>query len=291
MPQWLTVLIIGTLVGIVPGLFGVGGGFITVPALHVFAGVPLNFCVGLSSPQPLGPVTTSLLHRREAGTLRWQLALTMFGGTVLGLLFGIEFLEWATKRAGDWHLLGRTIPGTKVILPVANLTLLLSLAALVSWEYRQSRHGADEPTRGWLDDLYLPPYVRLSELDNRPTSLTLLSLIALFVGFLNGGIGMGGAIVMVPSLVYLVGVPTHGAVNATLAVSWLNSIVGTVRHSWLGNVDLALLCLLLVGGGVGARIGSVINQRLSGRRLRGYFSLLIVSAAGLVIYELASLFR
>lgn len=286
MPQWLTVLIIGTLVGIIPGLFGVGGGFLTVPMLHVFAGVPLNLCVGLSSSQALGPVTTGMLHRHELGKLQWRLALIMLGGTVVGLLGGIEFMEWATKAAGVYHLAGREVQGTKIILPVANFVLLVSLAAIVAWEFRHSRHGSGEPERGWLDHLYLPPYVTLPELDGRPASLTLLSLIALVIGFFNGGLGMGGAVVMVPALVYLVGIHTHRAVTATLVLSWLNSIVGTVRHAWLDNIDLELVCLLLAGGGIGAKLGSLLNERLSGRRLRGYFSLLILTGAWLVAFDI-----
>jgi uncharacterized membrane protein YfcA len=290
MPDWLIVLIIGTVVGIIPGLFGVGGGFLTVPLLHVFAGVPLHLCVGLSSSQALGPVTTGMLHRHELGKLEWRIGLIMIGGTIVGLLFGIEFLEWATKSAGMWHLWGRDIPGTKIIIPLTNLALLVSLSALVAWEYHHNRSGDAELERGWLDHLYLPPYVVLPELNGRRASITLLQSIAMVIGFFNGGLGMGGAIVMMPALVYLVGVDTHRAVTATLVVSWLNSIVGTVRHAWLGNIDLWLVCLLLVGGGVGAKFGSWLNDRLSGRSLRGYFSLLILASAGLVAWEIAVLF-
>jgi len=290
MSEWFIVLIIGTLVGIIPGLFGVGGGFLTVPALHVFAGVPLNLCVGLSSSQALGPVTTGMLHRHEAGGLQWRLSVIMFGGTIVGLLGGIEFMEWATKSAGAWQLLGREIAGTRIILPLTNLALLLSLASIVAWEYRRSRHSSGEPDRGWLDHFYLPPYVTLPELDGRRASLTLLSLIARVIGFFNGGLGRGGAVAMVPALVYLVGVNTHRAVTATLVLSWLNSIVGTVRHAWLDNIDLGLVCLLLAGGGVGAKLGSWLNERLSGRRLRGYFSLLILSGAAIVAFDIARLF-
>ncbi|MBL8827636.1 MAG: sulfite exporter TauE/SafE family protein [Planctomycetaceae bacterium] len=289
MPDWLIVLLIGTLVGIIPGLFGVGGGFLTVPLLHVFAGVPLHLCVGVSSSQALGPVTTGMLHRHALGKLEWRIGLIMIGGTVVGLLLGIEFLEWATKSAGVWHVFGRDLPGTRIIIPCTNLALLLSLSALVAWEYRHNRTGSGEPERGWLDDWHLPPYVSLPELQGRRASITLLQTIALGIGFLNGGLGMGGAIVMMPALVYLVGVDTHRAITATLVVSWLNSIVGTLRHAWLGNVDLELVCWLLVGGGVGAKFGSWLHDQLSGRHLRGYFSLLILASAGLVAWEIATI--
>lgn len=290
MPEWLIVLIIGTVVGVIPGLFGVGGGFLTVPLLHVWAGVPLHLCVGLSSSQALGPVTTGMLHRHAQGQLQWRIGLIMIGGTIIGLLAGIEFLEWATKVDATWHLFGRDLPRTKIIIPLTNLALLVSLSALVAWEYHYSRHRLGELERGWLDNWYLPPYITLPELHGRRASLSLLQLIALIIGFFNGGLGMGGAIVMMPALVYLVGVDTHRAITATLVVSWLNSIVGAARHAWLGNIDLWQVCLLLIGGGVGAKLGSILGDRLSGRSLRGYFSLLILGSAALVLWEILALF-
>jgi len=76
-----------------------------------------------------------------------------------------------------------------------------------------------------------------------------------------------------------VGVPTHRAVTVSLAITFMTGACGTIGHGVRGNISLPLVCLLLVGGVFGAKLGSLIGEKLSGRRLRGCFSLLLVAVA------------
>ncbi len=85
------------------------------------------------------------------------------------------------------------------------------------------------------------------------------------------------------------GVQTHRAIAAALAHSWLAGIGATCGHAYHQNIDLGLVCLLLVGGGIGAKVGSLIGERLSGHRLRGYFSLVIAAAILMVVWHLFDL--
>src|SRR5688572_5697424 len=84
---------IGAVVGILPRLFGVGGGFLMVPLLNVFAGVPMHVAIGSCACTSLGSVTTGMLHRRAAGPLPWRLSLVMLPATLVGLEAGIMVLE------------------------------------------------------------------------------------------------------------------------------------------------------------------------------------------------------
>src|SRR5205814_3545 len=135
-----------------------------------------------------------------------------------------------------------------------------------------------------------PTSVYLPEINGRRASLVVLTLLGAVVGFLNGGFGMGGALLLVPGLVFLVGLSTHRAVAATLVSSFLAGFFSAGGHAATGNVDLQLVCWLLAGGTVGSQIGSILAQRLSGRRLRGYFALVILGSTGLIVYRLYELF-
>lgn len=287
--QALLVLLIGALVGVLPGLFGVGGGFISVPALHLLAGVPLNLAVGSVACQGLGPVTTGLMHRLQMGRLPLKMPLTMLGGTLAGLVLGLRFLEWAKSPNQSWTVAGHEVPRLEFSLLVCYLVLLLLLSGIIAAEWYFTRHLAPRKRRGWLEHWRIAPLASFSEMEGRSVSLPVLAMLGIFVGFLSGGLGMGGAIVLVPALVFLIGVQTHRAISVTLVLFWFNAMGATVGHALHDNIDLPLVCLLLLGGTVGAKIGSQIAERISGRRLRGYLALVIFTSAILIALRLSSM--
>jgi uncharacterized protein len=280
---------IGALVGILPGLFGVGGGFLMVPLLNVFAGVPMHVAIGSCACTSLGSVTTGMLHRRSRGPLPWRLPLVMLPATMVGLEAGIVVLEWTKRSTARWTIAGREVPLVETTQLVCYLGIMLVLAAVVALETYYAREIDEHARRGWLEGVRLPPYVRLPEIDGRRGSLVVVSLLGLVVGVLNGGFGMGGAILLVPGLVFLVGVPTHRAVAVTLVSSFLAGFVASGSHAARGNVDLVLTCWLLLGATLGARIGSSIAARLTGRRLRRYFALVILASTSIILWRLYAL--
>lgn len=302
--QAAVILAIGTAVGLLAGVLGVGGAFVLVPAMHLWAGVPLPLAVGCSVAQALGTYTTSILHRWQAGRLRVHLALVMWGGTLVGLLLGLGFLEWTKELAAA---AGNATPALDsapapaaaaaalaaarqdTILLWAYLGLLVVIEAVVVAEWWATRGRPQAPRRGWLEGWRVPPLARLPELDGRPFSIPLVAALAVVVGFLTGSLGAGGAILLIPALVFLVGVPTQQAITVTLVLSWLNCLGAAVGHGWHANVDLRIVALLLVGGTVGAKLGAVLGERMHGRRLRGYFSLVILAGMAMVAWRLAAL--
>jgi uncharacterized membrane protein YfcA len=278
----LTVLVIGTLVGVLPGLFGVGGAFVTVPALNMLAGIPLDMAIGSAACQVLGPATTGILHRQGAGDLEIKMPSVMIGGTVVGLWLGMKFVDWAGDPTDVWQLFGRTVPRLESIMMFCYFALLVSLTLVVAldWHYRRLRPPAS--STGKLANLKLPPLGDFPELGGRAFSIPVLTTLGTIVGFLNGGMGMGGAIVLIPSLVSLVGVPLHRAITVSLVLSWMGAIGATWGHALAGRIDLWLVSLLLVGGTIGAKIGSEIGGRLGGERLKAYFALVILVVAVVV---------
>jgi uncharacterized membrane protein YfcA len=282
------ILLIGTVVGLLPGLFGVGGAFLMVPALNLLAGVPLDTAIGSSACQVLGPATTGVLHRRAAATLYLQLPLTMLGGTVVGVWLGMLFVDWAGQSHEMIVLNGRSVPRLESVMMLGYFLLLLSLAAVVTWEaWHLRRRGGSH--RGRWERLRLPPMGQFAELDGRSFSIPILTVLATLVGFLNSGLGMGGGILLMPALVSLVGVSPHRAISVSLMLTWLGGLGTTWGHALHDRVDLGLVCLLLVGGTLGAKLGSMIADRLGGERLRAYFAWLILLVALVIGGRLADL--
>lgn len=283
------VLILGAVVGLLPGLFGVGGAFLMVPALNLLADVPLDVAIGSSACQVLGPATTGVLHRRAAGTLYLQLPLTMLGGTIAGVWLGMQFVTWAGQSHEMMRINGRSVPRLETVMMTGYFLLLVFLAAIVAWQTWQHAQHAGRLHRGHWEGVPLPPRGRFEELDGRSFSITILSLLATLVGFLNSGLGMGGGILLIPALISLVGLTPHRAVNVSLALSWLGSIGATWGHALNGRVDLRLVCLLLLGGTLGAKLGSSLADRLGGERLRSWFGLVILLTALVVGAKLVHL--
>jgi uncharacterized membrane protein YfcA len=272
------ILLIGTVVGLLPGLFGVGGAFLMVPALNLLAGVPLDTAISSSACQVLGPATTGVLHRRAAGKLYLQLPLTMLGGTFVGVWLGMLFVDWAGQSHDTIVLNGHSVPRMETVMMFGYFVLLLSLAGVVAWETWHARRRGG-PHRGHWAGLRLPPMGQFAELDGRWFSIPVLTVLATLVGFLNSGLGMGGGILLVPALVSLVGVSPHRAMSVSLVLTWLGGVGTTWGHALNHRVDLGLVCLLLVGGTLGAKLGSMIADRLGAERLRAYFAWLILLVA------------
>lgn len=288
-PQLLWTAVAGLGVGFIAGVFGLGGGFLIVPVLHVLLGIDIRFAVGAAACQVLGPATTSLLARRPQ-LAHFQLPLIVSGGQIVGTVLGAAVLAWSAKEGKEG---GETIAGTAVplmdgLVLILYLVILLSIGSFALWESGGDRRN--KIRRGWLASWSLPPYCILPEFDHRPVSIPLLAWFGLAIGFTAGLLGLSGGMLLLPSLIYLWGLRTHDAIRAALTMVWIGAIPNTVAHAWNGDINLKLVMALLVGGTLGARLGSEFAEKLAGVQLRRRFGWLVLGAAGIVIYRLAILF-
>ncbi len=278
----LTTVLAGTGIGIVSGLFGIGGGFLIVPVLSALYGFRLAW-IGTASCQALGQATTGLMTRG----IDWQqlqLPLIVSGGLLTGVWFGSRLLTLAN---GD--LTTGTIEAESIVLGA--YTVLLSVVGLLAlWETHRSRQGRPF-RRGWLARWPLPPYTQISQLNRSKTSIVVLAWFGLAVGFLAGLLGLSGGLIMLPGLIYCIGLGTHQAVAVTLVVVWLVASQAAMLHAWSGRVELVPAMALLAGGSVGARIGSQLSVKLGGHSLRKHFGYLLLGTAALTLAQLAGLIR
>ncbi len=273
-------------VGFLSGVFGVGGGFLLVPVLNIVLKIPMELAVGSGACQVLGPATTSILARR-INREHWRLPLTIAGGLFVGVFSGARLLQSA-KQHGNVTVLQRTIPLAELTVLTVYFVLLTLLGCFALWEVHRYRQGR-ELKKGWLASWRIPPCVEFPALNHRILSITTLSFFGLIVGFLAGLLGMSGGLILLPGLIYLLGLRTHTSILSSLVIVWIVAAQSTVAHAWLGNIDISLVIALLLGGTFGARLGSELGIKLGGRQLRHGFGWLLLLTALLIAGRLSKL--
>ncbi len=280
-------LLIGAGIGVLTGLFGVGGGFLITPILNIVLGVPMPIAVGTGALQILGVTTSGLYARRKEAKTDYKMAIMLFGGNFVGVSLGADALT-ALGRMGQWTIRGQDVAAVDVVILFVFLVLLSAITLYLIYDSR--RKGADGEDRpGWLSKVRLPPYTAFQTLGQGRLSIIALTTMGLVLGFLTGLLGIGGGVILVPALLYLVGMPMHSVSATSLAMVWLTSFLATITHARLGNTDLALAIPLLVGGTIGVQFGASLCIRLRAQVLQRYFSLVVLAAALIVAIKLAGI--
>lgn len=280
----------GLAVGFLSGVFGLGGGFLIVPVLHVFLGIPIRLAVGAAACQVLGPSTTSLLARRTEAS-HFRLPLVVAGGQAVGTVIGATVLHRAGNFGPDGlvELFGYTVPLVDIVVLSFYLLVLAGIGLFALWESRVGRmKPSDEGS--WLMRLRFPPYCEFSDCGNGTVSIPLLAWFGTVIGFVSGLLGISGGLLLLPGLIYLWGMPTQLAIRNSLVMVWIGAIPATITHAMHGNVDLRLVMALLIGGTIGAQLGTEFGQRASGIHLRRQFGWLLLATAAIVACRLVSLF-
>ncbi len=281
-------LLIGGGVGVLTGLFGVGGGFLITPLLNVLLGVPMPIAVGTGTLQILGTTTAGLYRRKADGLVDYKMAIVQFGGSAVGVRLGDAVMQ-ALKGMDDLTIAGQTVDAAEFVIQAVFVVLLSAITAWL-W-YDTARSGAGNGTRtGLFARLRIPPYTRFPSLGETPMSIPVMAYFGVFLGFLTGLMGIGGGVVMVPALLYLVGMRAHASAATSLAMVWLSSFVGVIAKVSSGDASLPLVVPLLLGGTIGLQAGVSICNRMSARRLKRYFALVVLAATLLVASKAISLF-
>ncbi len=273
----------GFFVGGLAGMLGVGGSFLLVPILHVVLDIPIEIAVGSTACQLLGPATTSLLARRIA-VEQFRLPLILTGGIFVGVMIGTHFLESAGELS-EVSVGTRLVPAADLLIMAAYFFLLTCIGTFSLFEVHRQKQGRMLP-RGILARVPLPPFDVFPELGVGKFSIPVLSLFGLMMGLTAGLLGISGAILLLPGMIYLLGIRAKNAILAALVVVWFTSLQATIVHAWHDNVDLNLAVALMFGGTIGARIGSDFSNRLEGQSIRTSLGWLALLAAALVTFRL-----
>jgi len=285
----VALVVLGTFVGFVAGLFGVGGGFILTPLLSVVLKVPLPIAVGSGLCQMVGTATVALLRHRRLGQGERRFDWVMLGGSMLGVATGARVVA-ALEAAGSVVVWGRSVPWVSLVLYGAYLVFLLGSAATLVRRTPGAVEVLTYVRRGPFARAALPPYVDLPNVQLPRVSVLLIAYSGLGLGFLSGLLGVGGGIALMPLLLYGYGFPIRQAAGTGIMVLLVTAISGTIAHAAEGHVHLGMSMVLLVGASISAQVGALATSRLPAALLRRGLAGLILLTTLAVLWALLGRF-
>ncbi|MGA2602826.1 MAG: sulfite exporter TauE/SafE family protein [Verrucomicrobiia bacterium] len=287
-------MVVGFVIGILGGFFGVGGSFLAGPALFA-VGVPMNFVVGTDLAHIVGKSIVAAKRHRMLGNVDIKLGLIMVIGTILGVETGAQIIQQLKRHRN-----------VDAVVAVAFVIVLVGISAFIGWEswqtskMRKTERAGKSPSKRklkqdasaiayvakYVQGLHLPPMVSLPNSGIARISLWTILVVAYVGGVFSGFLGGGAGYVRMPALVYVLGVPTHVAVGTDLFEVVISASYGTFTHALKGNVDILIALVMHTGAAIGAQIGATLTQYFHGTRIRLAFVPLPLLGAALIVYSL-----
>src|SRR5919197_1040082 len=285
--------VVGFLIGVLGGFFGVGGSFIAGPALRLM-GMHWNFAVGTDLAHIVGKSVVAAKEHRALGNVDLKLGLLMAIGTIAGAECGAQMIQ-ALKRAGN----------VDVVVSIVSIAVYVGISTFMIWEsrktLRQTKSTRAAPTAAEkrhdpssfrhitsaIQRLKLAPMIKLSA-SGVTISFWIILLVAFVGGVFSGFLGGGAGYIRMPSMVYVLGIPTHLAVGTDLFEIVISASYGTWTHAVKGNVDILIALVMHTGAAIGAQIGAISTQYFAGPKIRLAFVPLPLIGAAIVIYTMFS---
>ncbi len=265
-------------VGFLSGLFGVGGGFLLTPAL-ILSGIPSAVAVASGANQTMGASISGLVAQARRANVDWKMGGVLVGGGLLGSVVGVQLFVWL-QRQGQVDA-AVAIFYVVVLGVVGALMVQESLRAILR---RQRRRPARLHQHSWAHGLPFKMRFRKSRL-----YISVLPPLAVgfAIGVLSAVMGVGGGFMLVPAMIYILGMPTAVVIGTSLfQVVCVTAAVTMLAALQLGTVDIVLTLLLLVGGVAGAQFGASMGGRLRGEETRALLGALVLFVAGLLLWDL-----
>ena len=286
-------IVVGFVIGVLGGFFGVGGSFIAGPALRL-AGIDWNFAVGTDLAHIVGKSVVAAKRHRALGNVDLRLGFIMALGTIGGAEVGAQLIQML-KRAGNVNF----------VVSVVSIVIYLGISGFMMWESwktlalsKRQNPQRKSITRGGKSDesafqhvtkaiqrWRIPPMISLPQ-SGVTISLWVILLVAFVGGLCSGFLGGGAGYIRMPSMVYILGTPTHLAVGTDLFEIVISASYGTFSHAIKGNVDILIALVMHTGAAIGAQLGAISTQYFAGPKIRLAFVPLPLIGAAIVIYTM-----
>ena len=268
-------------IGFLSGLFGVGGGFLMTPIL-IFIGIPPPVAVGTEANQIVASSVSGVLAHWRRGNVDFKMGAVLLLGGLLGSSFGV-WLFALLREVGQIDL----------VIKLCYVTFLGIIGCLMFVESLRSHEPpprGQAPSRGklhrhtWIHGLPLKMRFRRSK-------LYISALLPVGVGFLVGVLaaimGVGGGFIMVPAMIYLLGMPTAVVVGTSLfQIIFVTANVTFLQAYANQTVDVVLAIMLLTGAVIGAQLGAKAGAKLRGDQLRVLLAAMVLMVCGKLLYDL-----
>ena len=277
----LLIVLIGMLVGGLSGLFGVGGGFLMTPLL-IFLGIPPAVAVGTEAPHVLASSVSGVIAHWRRKNVDFKMGFFLMVGGVVGSTVGVNLFK-ILRIFGQIDIVIQML--FLIFLGFIGFSMAFESAKTTITKYRTTSsirtklhqhswiHGLPFKLRFHRSKLYIstiPPIV-----------------IGFFVGVLSAMMGVGGGFIIIPAMVYLLGMSTNVVVGTSLFQIIFVTANSTFFQSYLNQtVDIVLASLMIVGGVIGAQIGARLGTKLKAEYLRGILAILVLAVCAKIFTDL-----
>ena len=285
---WPGLIILGIGVGVIGGFFGMGGAWMVTPGLNIL-GFPMAFAIGTDIAHMAGKSLISTMRHGKFGNVDYKLGMIMLIGTVVGFEIGAQMIMWL-ERIGQ-------------VGPVVRWMYLV-LLALIAWmvfadvakkrskerEAIAAGREVDKLSTGieWhktFHKIKIPPMIHFPAAQITCTAWLPIA-VSFFTGWLAGILGIGGGLIRMPALIYLIGCPTHVAVGTDLFEVMISGLYGAASYTFKGRTELVAAIIMLIGAAMGAQVGSVATKYIKGYGIRIAFGLAVVGCFISVLLKL-----
>jgi uncharacterized membrane protein YfcA len=270
---------LGLAVGLLSGLFGVGGGFLMTPLLIMF-GIPSTVAAATDSNQIVAASTSGTYAHWKVGNVDFKMGFHLLIGGFIGGLLGVQAIK-----------ILRAMGNADFVIKMTYVLMLGIVGTYMFIESLQSLKKAEEeePKREsgvtrFLKSLPLQTHYEKSGVTH---SAIIPIVFGGFVGVLAAVMGVGGGFLMVPVMVYILRMPMHVVVGTSLFQILFNCIEVTFLQAYTNhNVDFILAVLLLLGSTIGAQVGAIFGRKLKGEQLKIILAVIVLVVTVKIIFEI-----
>ena len=275
----IEILLLSALVGVLSGLFGVGGGFLMTPFL-IFLGVPPAYAVANEANNILATSVSGSTTHWLKNTLDYKMGFMIVIGGSIGTALGIYTFTYF-KDIGKIDTV-ISLAYMYILAIIGTLMLVESLG-----EIDKAKKNVVERKKlhvhYWIHGLPLRMRFPKSKLYE---SIFTPIIIGLAVGFIAAIMGIGGAFILVPAMIYIIKMPTRLVPGTSLFVTIFVSVIVTFLHSFnYGSIDLMLVVMLVVGSIIGVQVGQKLGERIDSSGLKALLAILLLVVGIAIAYD------
>ena len=272
---------LGLAVGLLSGLFGVGGGFLMTPLL-IMLGIPSTVAAATDSNQIVAASTSGTYAHWKVGNVDFKMGFHLLIGGFIGGLLGVQGIKILSAMGNADFVIKMTY-----VLMLGIVGMYMFIESLNSMKKKKGEENVQGKESGLSKLLKFLPVQTRYEKSGVTHSMLLPLVFGGFVGILAAIMGVGGGFLMVPVMVYVLRMPMHVVVGTSLFQILFNCIEVTFLQAYTNhNVDFILAVLLLLGSTIGAQVGAVFGRKLKGEQLKIILAVIVLVVTVKIIFEL-----
>ena len=269
---------LGLVVGFLSGMFGVGGGFLMTPMLMLL-GIPPAVAVASEANHILAASFSGFLAHMRRLNVDFLMGFILLTGGIVGSILGVFLLKYLLNIGQE-----------KIFISLSYIFILIFVGV---WMLSESLSTLKKTNKGKINKLHehiwlhgLPFKIKF-----RKSHLYISIIPPIFIGFVVGVLssimGVGGGFILVPAMIYILGMPTQVVIGTSLLQIVFVTFVSTIMHSYINQtVDVVLSSLLLIGAVIGAQIGTRVMVKLKGEQIRFLLAIIIIIVATVLVGEI-----